>query len=293
MEIKVSNNFPRNNEEQKELIESFSTYSELFHECNFNNYTLNFINRNLDIDSLIKNKSSALRKLNVANYNLLLFCKICAEELQSTISVKNGLKEKCDGWLNIIRSGNSFHTLSYAQTIIDTLNRHDFPFIDNLFSKKYVVIKNAFVGLESKYKSLYKLCIYLNEKHLYDVLERIFNILQEDTQSFHFVERVEVAKMQFELSGLSSFNVFPLISLTVHNDKNEFAKDLSDFPLINKLRKLIQDLKPVNMNSDMAIRIGNHMNLYQGYRNYKNFLRLINSLDEVYDPQYQYALIRK
>ena len=282
---------PKNNEEQREIIESMEGYSDLFHSCNFNNYTLNFIKKSLDIEQLINQKSKALRKLNVANYNLQLFCALCIKQYAGPQRIKDDLISLSNEWLRIIRTGNSFHTLNCAQRIINTLKSDDFPFIETLYSEKYIVIKKAFIELEEKYKTFYKVCLYVHEDDLYKILGKMLLILKDVPEAYSHIERIEIPKRLFGNIDLTKRSKFPAISITVLNQNLNFKKDLSDFDLIIYLKSLLKTYRPGNMNNEMSLKISEHINLYQGYRNYKHFLKLINSLDEVYDQKVNYALI--
>jgi hypothetical protein len=281
---------------QRTSIEETPHFNDLFHKIIYNNYSLVLINQRCDLQNQVHQRTESLSYLNNASYKLFAFCKLCLKDelLRTRMSPEeiDVLETICANWKDLIQQGNSFLTYDYAEVIIDTLKENGYPFLEKLTQEKYKVVQTAFITIPEGSKRFLRWNNYTRFEELPYLVEGFFELLYRSPSLFRYVERVEIAKEDFELKLATDNNDFPSFSIF-------FDKDLVNspyHPVVSQLTAAAQDLlastTPREISPEYSSPLCRNTTLSQGFRNYKKFLNLVGCLDAVYDPGTNYAFAR-
>jgi len=279
--------------DQIEKVESLAHYQDLFHPAYANNFSIVLANKKVNLAESKESVSSAMRRLNVANFNLYRLCNLLTEEKSlDQLPQKDELLNVLGRWKKLIDAGNSFLCFDYAQTVVKGMELAGIPIIKTLEEPRYVAIVNEFKSLSFKFKSFFKLSVYGGFDDLYACLENLFDSFNENPQLFYYLERCEVAKEHFPTDMSQNSALFPVFSIFF--DKTVVTSRHNPLPGIvaKEIREVFANAKEPD--SMMYLdSLGKGVTISQGYKSYKKFLKLIKVIDEVYDAETNYAYLNQ
>lgn len=279
---------------QQKNIQAIKHFEELFHPTYQNNYTIELVNKGIELKSLIEKKKNDLNFLNIASFNLCSFLKICLDEIKVTnaqgqekIDLIRNILEK---WTTAIANGNSFLTYDFAKEAISIFKDLDVNFLSKLKSPKYEVIPHAFKTIPKAFRAFVRLNNYSSDSDSLVVLSSLFDYFACHPEVFNYVERIEIAKKDFPFETASN-EEYPVFSIFFNY--NTVADPLSDAVLRTVERFISVGSDVINMKNsgEYSFQVATNTTLSQGFKNYKRFLLLMDILDEVYYKEKNYAFV--
>jgi hypothetical protein len=277
---------------QAERIQNHALYGELFHDPFPNNFSFICINRRHDLQQSKNNNADALKKLNIANYNLHKFCERFMPDVPwKNSDVAEKVHEVNTKWGETITAGNSFLCYDYANFVIHSMSDSGFPFLQTLTSDRFKVIVDAFLSLDYRWKSFVKISAFVQNDRTYSQLHQLIERLHKNPELFHYVERIELQK-EFFPGDVKKITTDPALSLIL--DRNVVSTKSN--PIIKKIAALLSEIYQSPVESDNATNflhfLYKDIAASQGFKAYKKFLQLAGCIDHVYDSGGNYAYIK-
>lgn len=267
----------------------------IFHEPYPNNYSIVLKNKYHNNELYGKGNLELFFGLNKASLNLQVFCKLCLSEIENEWKsfdsvIFEQLKYINSVWSKLNKGGNSFLTYIPAKALVEGLRALGYPFDEKLEEK--IVVKNAFVQLlPYEAKALIRIGLFIDFKDLYELLFKLNKEISKCEELSKYIERIEIAKEDFKAE--KPIYSFPKININM----NPYLVRSVDHECLDKLigilDDLMKDIQPLDMYEDYSFKVKENIIMSQGYRNYKQFLDLLNNLDSVYDSSSNYAFMKK
>ncbi len=279
---------------QSNKIQTLLHYNSLFHKVSPNNFSLICLNKTIDKTQSDNRYKAGLKILNVANFNLFRFCKIQSGKAEwKDEEVKKDVNYALNIWEKRIIAGNSFSCYNCARVVFEGFAKIHYPLLQILNEEKYRAVLKAFIDLEYDFKSFFKLSVFTDFSNLYLQIEDLLNLFNNNSRLFKNIERLEIAKENFGGQGESN-KLFPKLSIFFDNKE---VTNIHDSALIEVIDISKGIFMPGNSNclpkqlKYLGVLTDN-ITISQGYKGYKQFLELVDKLDEVYDFNSNYAFIK-
>ena len=277
--------------EQIGKIEAIPGHFDLFHPVFPNNFSLISVNNEVDLKQNKSEVAEAMRQLNVANFNFHRFCTLQAAKLKWE---NEALKAQVDSmllqWKKLIDAGNSFLSVDFAESVVAGFQVEGYPILDVLNRDRFNVIIQAFLDLEFRFKSFFKLSVFVGFDKAYDRLAVINEYFVSNPDLFSSIERIEVAKEHFPMDKKVSPVPFPAFSIFFNRGD---IHDLDHPALKETIDHLRADTNDGSLPkaAEYTDLIAPGITLSQGYKLYKKFLAIIGVIDKVYDQRTRYAYL--
>ncbi|MCX2431621.1 hypothetical protein [Pedobacter sp. GR22-10] len=279
---------------QQKNIQALKYYQGLFHPTYQNNYTIELVNKSIDLSPLIAKKKKDLNFLNIASYNLCAFMKICLADIRNNThhdySRVESIEVVLEKWGNAIANGNSFLTYDFAKESIAVLEKLDPLLLFKLKSPKYEVIPYAFKNIPKPFRAFVRLNNYSSESDSSNMLSSLFNYFAENPDVFKFVERIEVAKKELPFETVST-EEYPLFSVFFNYDTVESPSNEAVIRTVEHFVDMGSSALNMSNSGDYSYHVAKNTTLSQGFKNYKRYLLLMDILDDVYHREKNHAFV--
>ena len=287
---------------QKEIIESMPMYTEMFHDCYFNNYSIVAVNKDLSLKEYKDDTGHKMSALNDAFFILEKFCETCFDNYEKNIQPKGEyeltllkkMRIVAEDWRTKYIAGSSFLAVNNIHFIVAGLRRLNYPFLNTLHDKKNNNVCRGMLSLALPYKAFIKIDIYVDFEMLYDFCHLFMQLLNQNPNFLVMVERVEIAKEDFPKTILQNdSNKKPFPTMNIFLKKNIISvqnKHINEFS--RKLENLLEKFSPIMVDELYTKVLAKNLTIAQGFRNYKKILTYCDLLENVYDRKTNYALLK-
>ncbi len=276
-------------EEQKGMIDAITGLQDQFHPAYFNNFSVCLVNRQLPLASLQEARGRALHQLNVANSNLFLFCDVCYMALPQTLRFE-AMTHALATWRKKLEQHRHFLTLPEATELIEALQAAGYPFHQNIRKPKYRVILDAFKNLDASFKSFVKYEVSIPYANSLEFVQELVHQYAK-VPELQIIERIEVTKAYVPGISLNE-SQFPAIKILLNKQKVQDRKHPQIAAVTKLLQTMVASFEALQLNTDYAMPLAKGLYVSQGFGNYKQFLKLLNIIDDVYDSQFNYAYLK-
>lgn len=289
-------------EDQKAIIERLPNFTNMFHDCYFNNYSVVAVNNDCSLHEYKEDTGYKMTALNDAFFVLQEFCETCFDQYEKNaispgeyeLTLLRKMRIVAEDWRMKYKAGGSFMAVDNAQFIVSGLNRLAYPFMEILHEKNNDEIRSGLVSLAIPYKAFIKIDVYLAFDVLYDFYGLLLQELHKYPALLEIIERIEIGKEYFPNTLLSNTKIpriFPTLNIYLKKTLTSVGnRDVS--MLVRKMQIVLNDFPEMQVDELYTKPLSKNMTIAQGFRNYKKILSYCNLLDRVYDHKSRYAFCK-
>jgi hypothetical protein len=274
---------------------------EMFHEIHHNNYTFVLVSKHIDYDFFCKDTVAALSVLNDVVIALYEFSK---KAYQSFISQHPpGTAEKAElykkvalfleYWKKDLDAGNYFLSYNYIKITGQGFDMMGLPYIEYLRNEGRDLCSRL-LHFDRRYKHLIKIDLYLNDNEVAGFFTALCSEIKKQPHLFESIERIEVANPEFTETFVTkavNLRYYPKIIIYPNKDISSI-NDETVAEIRQLLQRMMTDYGEYPMDTAFCTPFAKNSTITQGYRNYKKIMQVVNLLDEVYDPESGYSLLK-
>lgn len=279
------------------ISRSAETFNRYFHPPYKNNYSLVYISRNFNLEAYGADTISSFNVLNNVVTELRAFCfrELAAFRQSLPAGEVPADLAKCELFLQLwekeLGKRNYFLSFDYIRAVMEGFRKLNIDFYGKLATQQNLrSIINEFNPL---YRSLVRVDLYLDYAEVPAAFSELVNMMAADPLIMNNLERIELAQPDFQESSLSKAlnrKPYPLLNIF-------FVKQIRtlDHPAVHQLKFMLEEweqgAEPGFKNLDYCADFTARTAITQGYRNYKNILRILGRLDEIYTASSNYSQI--
>jgi hypothetical protein len=257
-----------------------STLSKLFHEPVLNNGFLVFVNMDEDPITYGNRLATLYRPLNLADDKLRQTFK----ELNSLSFENQAVKEALTKWDEFIANRQNLAGVHCAKSVIDAFALSNVDIVTEIRDRFPDVI-SAFCGVPDRLKEVWRINVCIGYEHTNIFAEHLCEILASNSLAASLVERIEIIAHPRSVTPN-----FPTVVLYMYGPGN------SNEILRNSFSEKFNDLTSAmpygsSISHDFACPWNECVNITQGFKLYKVYLKLLGVLQSVYDEKRNYAFV--
>ncbi|MBS0032095.1 hypothetical protein ACTJJ0_03190 [Chitinophaga sp. 22321] len=271
----------------------------LFNEPFTNNFSHVYLNRRIDPAQAENEKKIALDKLNNASYLLQEYCTAIVDQLwrgnEITAEVLQQIKGVNSIWLQHIQKDNSFLTYDCAAYVVRELQAYNYSLREIAGTdEKLQQLEKAFAALSYKTKAFFQVSLFLPFDQLSSSFDTIKELFEQQADLFYYVDTIEISRQDFfadrqqENDGLH----FPLIKILLDAEIVLSRHHPVLREVVTLMDQVTKDMPVYQIDDSYMFLAGKNLAVSQGFKNYKRFLKLVNTLDNIYDNESNYAYLK-
>jgi hypothetical protein len=274
---------------------------EMFHEIHHNNYTFVLVSKHVDYDFFCKDTVAALSVLNNVVIELYDFSKNIYHSFVSTnppdTSEKEALYKKValflEYWKKDLDAGNYFLSYNYIKITGQGFDMMGLPYIKYLRNEGRELCSKL-LHFNPYYKHLIKIDLYLNDNEVATFFTALCSEIKKQPDLFEAIERIEVANPEFSETFVTkavNLRYYPKIIIYPNKDIDSINNE-TVIRISHLLQRMMKDYSEYPMDTAFCSPFAKNSTITQGYRNYKKIMQVVNLLDEVYDQESGYSLLK-
>ena len=287
--------FEQATEDQIERVSDRALYDSLFHEPMPNNFSIVLTNKEINLGQYIDDYSESLKQFNVVNFNLFRFCELKIDEVPWVDETnEQNAREALAKWQRLMNAGNSFLCFQYVSYLIRAFIENNYPVLEVLREPRFSPIIEKLVDIDHWVKSFFKMGLYLDFDTFYEHFDQFLAALDEKSDLFEVVDKLEVAREFFPTDQRKSNGPQVVLSIFFNADRVQKPEDwalstmttlLTDVFLIGQAPTKIEQ-------TDFLDLVHPNICLSQGFKAYKKYLNLLGEIGHIYDEASNYAYLK-
>jgi hypothetical protein len=270
-------------------IRGLTGYSLIFHEQIIPQHGQFYLfNKDFKLEDCIDFNMEIYQPLNEANLLLGRLYKKMITDLKGSgavAQVARQLDTLLAKWQECHKTGGVYSSFKQAAEILAILNNSGIPAKETIVRNREV--SRAFIEIPYEVKSQFHLGILVRDQDMNAIFEKLLEGFLKDTSlSYYILETKISAPLELENRGKGKFrNIKFLLNPKIVNNKRN--------PVIGEITSLLQECNGLLEQDDQRFSklVNGVVTVFQGPRNYKMFLELLEIIQVVYSKEDNFAYL--